>query len=61
MRLLALVLTGCAMLAGGIAEAMGDPFKRYLSVLLPPTLANLADAKVCCVDLHVERVCSDRR
>ena len=33
--------------AGNIAEAMGEPFKKYLSTLVPDVLSNLADAKVC--------------
>jgi hypothetical protein len=35
-----------AQSSGSLAEAMGDPFKRYISTLLPRILSNLADAKV---------------
>ena len=40
-----LVATTLAILAG-IAEAMGDAFKRHVSIYLPPIYSNLADQKV---------------
>ncbi len=40
-----LVATTLTILAG-IAEAMGDPFKRHIQMYLPPIYSNLADQKV---------------